>query len=105
MEKLNVAKAKKAARPQSARSARSYEEEKKKRRNDDDSKSSASGSESDDSDDDDECWEDVDAAKTVEEGMYALWKNDPETFYTHGEAVERMLRYKLERGWSPEDLK
>ena len=101
MEKLNVAKAKKnkSQRPQTART---YDENRKK------NKRYGSPSQSDESDSDessdDDGWEEVDNAKTVEEAMYELWKNDPETFYVHGEHVERMIRYRLERGWRAEDI-
>ena len=102
MEKLNVAKAKnnKSQRPQTARS---YDEHRKKNKQRDDSPSHSDDSDSDESSDDD-CWEEVDNAKTVEEAMYELWKNDPETFYIHGEHVERMIRYRLEHGWRAEDI-
>lgn len=100
MEKLNVAKAKnhKSQRPQTARS---YDEHRKKNKRDD---SPSHSDESDSESSDDDCWEEVDNAKTVEEAMYELWKNDPETFYIHGEHVERMIRYRLERGWRAEDI-
>lgn len=101
MDKLNVAKAKKT-KQQRPQTARTYDEHKKKNKQDDDS-SRSDESDSDESDDDD-CWEEVDNAKTVEEAMYELWKNDPETFYIHGEHVERMIRYRLERGWRAEDI-
>lgn len=102
MEKLNVSKAKntKSQRPQTARS---YEEHKKKNKKRDDSRSKSDESDSDESEDDD-CWEEVDNAKTVENAMYELWKNDPETFYIHGEKVEKMIRYRLDRGWLAEDI-
>lgn len=106
MESLNLKQVRRShhARPSSARESKHTPREdsdRKHRKHRDDSRDAASSS--DDSSDEEDWTEHVDEAKTVEEGMYRLWRVDPETFYIYGDRIEKMIRYKLERDYKLED--
>lgn len=107
MEPLNLKHLpRRHGRPSSARTPRSEDDdhrEARRKKEKDDHRDRHRDSSSDDSSDEDDWTEHVDNAKTVEEGMKALWECDPETFYIYGDRIEKMLQYKLDRNYQLSD--
>ena len=67
------------------------------------SKTSTSDSEYDDnSSSENLSWVEVDMATTVEDAMKAVLVKSPSAFYLNGQRIMKMVKYKLERGWTRE---
>ena len=78
-----------------AGNASKHKEKEEKERKEDDTEEA-------ETDDEDDWAMEVDKAHSVKDAMRRLWLADSELFYLKGDIIQKMVRYRIEHGWTVE---